>query len=357
MFDKYHLTTIETIKKLFSEKFRNEKCVFELFIRSDGTYYVSKGYPNRVRKKIFEVIEFYGRKDLGINKISVANTELNSNFLMVKKFFPLVQIVGSIEAIILESALINLTQMELIYATRIKKIKEISKKYGIPVVDFGLRRAPSIESANLFSEIMIEHGLKTSNMNMYLKYPEMVIGTLPHAFVQLNAKDENYEIHLWKELILKGITNVILPDTYNASTVIKSLALMFKTEQLIFRIDSDHENLIKLIVELNKIFKSKHKVIVSGDMTPDKIENLIEKFGREIFHSFAVGTQVVNNIKPLSIVFKLVQVGDRKIEKRAKGKEQIPGAKYVLLNATTLEYELKEGLSPSRDTYVMEKLF
>jgi len=165
MFDKYHLTTVEIIEKLFPEKLKNEKCVFELFIRDEGTYYVSKGYPERVRNRISEILEFYGKRDLKIERISIANSEIRSEFLIVKKFFPLVQIVGSIEAIILESGLINLTQMELIYATRIKAIKEIYEKYGIPIVDFGLRRAPSIESANLFSQIMIEHGLKTSNMS------------------------------------------------------------------------------------------------------------------------------------------------------------------------------------------------
>lgn len=345
MFDKYHLTTINAIND-----HDKHECVFQLFIRNIETYYLPPDYGVKTQDLIQQVYEFYlthfGSNDINfIKDIKIANIEVK-DIIPVTQHYPIVEIVTQgLKGLIFESALINRTQLDLIYTTRLYKIKQLCDEIGIDVVaDFALRRAPSIEAANRFSEIAMQLGYKSSNMNLFTKYPTEIIGTYPHAFVQymtvkqLHHMTETYEFSLiseeqmmWSELIWKDPKTVVLPDTYDWREVL--LYLLQNHSEFRVRVDSDHEEMLKFLINKSKEHKCKVGVIVSGDMNEDRIKEM--KSLLSVKHPYfkvvglAVGTQVANNIKPLSIVYKLVSVDSKPVVKKASGKSQIPGRKHA----------------------------
>jgi nicotinic acid phosphoribosyltransferase len=366
MYDKYHLTTIETLKKLSNDSYR---CVFELFFRKPGPendpneeFYLTKEFANRVRRVIKRVGEFYG-KPIPVESIKVAGLP-DKDIIEISPRFPIVQIVGGPEAILYESALINHVQQELIYTTRLVRVKKLCEKLGIKgIADFGLRRAPSIEAANLFSEIAIELGMKTSNMNLCNEYPEKVVGTLPHAFVQMvtyGVPEQEYK--MWLKLLElhkvdSSIPDTILPDTYDFE---KTLGNIFKhinkTQPLKIRIDSgDFIERLKTIQKLVDTFQYKGNltVILSGDINESSLDSLHRRGLKGLVRQFpvkldvlvAIGTQVVHNIKPLSITYKLVEVNGRPVTKTgAKGKSYVAGPTHVLKIENG--YLLNNGMLP-----------
>jgi len=363
MFDKYHLTTIETLRQLDAE---NSNVVFELFYRDNKTFYITKNFPDRVQKVIEKVTDFSGMKNLRINDIKIANSQLRKDTLKVEKRFPLVQISSQgLDAIIYESALLNHIQLELIYTTRVLEVINVCKRYNITTIsDFGLRRAPGLYAADLFSEICIDLGLTTSNMNLYNRFPHKVVGTLPHAFVQYvtvtKAKTTNLdklireEISLWTYLLDKQLTKVILPDAYDFKTVVKEVIQRTKAKSFIIRIDSgDLVENTDYVVSVAKTFNKDVKVILSGDLCKEKLLEILPEFQQRnllnAIYSIAIGTQVVNNVKPLSIVYKIVQIDDIPVTKFASSKGYSPGCKKVVVSGDS--YELKNGKTNTIDTY------
>jgi len=354
--DFYHFTTT-VLSKQTDICFEGKK-IFALFIRNNETYFTP---PDIIR--YVDILEDAKQEGI-IDGYSVLGAKFNKGLLPVTKFIPIIYTwSNTLSAIQLESILINKIQLDLIYTTRLLRIKQIAEKYfpNAKLLDFGLRRAPSIEAANRFSEIAISLGYLTSNTNMPLGF---VRGTIPHAFIQSNADDVKSEIKFWKYMMLVKKVNLILPDTYDYSYLLKQLfsdenvRTFIKKYGLVIRVDTtNHLSTLQEIDNISTIYGISHKIsyIVSGDLQEDSIKTLAKKYeNREKIIGLAIGTQVVNNIKPLSIVYKLVQIGLREVSKNSPGKGQLEGYHIVEydetykpeLFVTSTIYEYDHGIYP-----------
>ena len=362
MYDKYHLTTLSTIKHFGIDS--GHTTVFELFFREPGpdnepiktAYIKPKVFNEIVRATIKQILDFHGDKNIRIKKIQVLGDDPNlPEIVNVEPRCPLVRVIGEgLDPIIFESALLNVVQREIIYQTRLleilkdREIMDVFKR----ISDFGFRRAPGIDSANRFAELAVKFGLTSSNMNLFNKYPDKVIGTLPHAFIQyvstIDADSTDIdrlirsEVHVWIQLLKEGLTNVILPDAHNFKKVVSSIVKSISTynsliKGFIVRIDSgDIIDNIRFVAQLSENYKLNIKCIISGDLNYRKLKryaSLIkkEKLDKYIYGA-AIGTQVVSNFKPLSIVYKLVQVDDKPITKFASSKGYDPGPQQVYVD-------------------------
>jgi len=332
--------------------FQNQyKTCFTLFIRK-GKYYTSPDFPTVIEETLNKY--FYDVNDKF--EIRILGKYKNKGLMEVKEFQPIIQVIGhGLEPIVLESLLLNVTQRELFYTTRLLEFKNVIKKYfpRAKVLEFGLRRAPDIKLAYRISEIAAKLGYLTSNMMLYDKYSEKITGTLPHAFIQYGLFSGEYEneVQLWKYLLENNLTDTILPDTIDTIVLLKKLLPVLdpnKIRGVKIRLDSgDHVELIKEIAKINTLIDVKY--ILSGDYDIDKVkyvgENLEEEYRNKVI-GIAGGTQIVNNTKPLSIVYKLTGIYKNgkwiPVKKLAPGKKQIEGVKYY----DYIENKLKPKLSP-----------
>jgi nicotinic acid phosphoribosyltransferase len=379
MIDKYHITSLLVAKELEKKNNMNSNyVVFELFFRDNKTYYIGDSFPDYVSKKIEETNEFVSKiagefkLHFDPSKIKIKILNKNKNRIVeVKRRYPLIRVESEgLEGIVYETPLLNFVQSYLIYFTRlyeIKKTVEELHKDNIPILaEFGMRRAPGMDSANLASRIAVELGMKTSNMNLYNEFKDSVIGTFPHAFVQYFTGNKESleekireEINLWTQIIDTGISNIILPDTNDFYNVIEGVFKKTKRKDIIVRIDSgDFLERTKYLADKAKQYNKEVKVILSGDLNKEKIIETYNRFKKEglekLIFSYAIGTQVVNNIKPLSIVYKVVEVNNNPVTKlSAKGKGYEPGRHIVVKEDN--DFYLAKGDTLDNDLLIEKK--
>ena len=342
--DFYHSFTTQLSKTIFNQQY---KICFTLFVRK-GEFYTSPDFP----KIIEDAINRYFPNIKNSFEIRILGKFKNKGLLKVIPFQPIIQVIGyGLEPIKLESLLLNVVQRELFYTTRLISFKNTVEQHfpNAKVLEFGLRRAPDLELAKRISEIAVKLGYLTSNLMLVNVYSDKITGTVPHAFIQYAIFSGEYinEVKFWKYILENNYTDTILPDTINTLKLLKELLPNLGVDKVKIRLDSgDHVELIK---EIEKIPGPERFYILSGDYNEDKVkyvgENLPENLRKKVI-GIAGGTQIVNNTKPLSIVYKLTAIEkDNRwipVKKLAPGKKQIEGIKYY----DYIENKVKDGFSP-----------
>lgn len=205
------------------------------------------------------------------------------------------------------------------------------------LLEAAFRRAPSLKTANLASEIALANGWNsTSNVSVTLNDSvplDKVGGTMAHSWV-MSFKDEESAFKAWDK-IFPG--TAILIDTYDvekAAYIVKKLIDAGEiTPPKEVRIDSDP--LDEYIPLVNSILGDSISVYVSGDITVDKLQHF--EFMNLPYSKAMIGTKYVYGsmiVEKLNcgFVYKVVQfennVGDIiKPQKKATGKFNYSGLK------------------------------
>lgn len=216
----------------------------------------------------------------------------------------------------------------------IDKARAYRKATTKHLIEAGLRRAPSFDSACLASKIALEHGWNgTSNTGVIEEHgidPKFVNGTMAHSFV-MSQSCELIAFDLWNKIFPYS---TFLIDTYNP---INAAALITQTgiRPKFVRIDSEplEEYCFGVRRLLDLAGWKDVGIIISGDLT---VERLIEFEEKKIpFDKCLVGTKYVNIYPHLNpgFVYKLVQIEDnyglRYPEKKSIGKINYSGLKYI----------------------------
>ena len=223
--DFYELTMAQTF---FMSGKKDEEVYFDLFFRKNpfnGGYTISNGLD-----EIIEYVKNFKFAEDDIEFLRSLNV-FNEDFLEYLKnltftgdiyavpngtpVFPnepvLVVKAKKIEAQMIESALLNCFNHGSLVTTAAKRITNEAK--GIPVMEFGLRRAPGLDSAIKASKFGYIGGcVGTSNVAAGKKYGVPLLGTMAHSLV--TEADNEYEAFL---NYAKANPNncVFLVDTYN----------------------------------------------------------------------------------------------------------------------------------------------
>ncbi|MBU2567146.1 MAG: nicotinate phosphoribosyltransferase [Elusimicrobia bacterium] len=255
---------------------------------------------------------------------------------------PLVRVhSGIIEAQLLESILLNITNYQTLVATKTARIREAAK--GRRIIEFGLRRAQGPDGAMSASRAAFIGGAEaTSNVMAAKTFNIPPKGTMAHSWV-MSFESESDAFENFARLYPEN--TILLVDTY--STLKSGIPAAIKVFRKLkhrgiknFGIRLDSGDLEYISKQARAMLDSANlreaKIVVSNELDEYTIEQLINK--KSPIDSFGVGTNLVTakGDSALTGVYKLVA---RKPGKRFvpcikvsdnPGKTTNPGVKNVL---------------------------
>jgi nicotinate phosphoribosyltransferase len=254
-------------------------------------------------------------------------TVLFANEPMVRVTAPIMQ------AQLVETRLINLLHYQTLVATKAARCVLAAQR--VPVVDFGLRRAPGAEAGMLAARAAWIAGFDaSSNMLAGMRFGIPLAGTMAHAYVQA---------HEAEALAFESFAHanpahaVLLIDTYDteqgahrAVAVAQTLA-RHGIELQGVRIDSG--DLAPMTRRVRKILNdaglSQVRILVSGNLDEWQIAAL--NAVRAPIDVYCVGTALTTSLDApaLDCACKLVEYAGRPRDKRSIGKQTLPGCKQV----------------------------
>ena len=329
--DLYELTMAQTY---YLEGKKDEIMYFDIFFRNNpfnGGYTVSGGI-----EEIVDYIKNFHFEEEDIEYLRSTN-KFHDDFLEYLKnlrfngdiyaipngtmIFPNEPIVtvrsDSITAQLIETAILACFNHAALVATAAKRITKEAK--GIPVMEFGARRARGIDSAIEASKYSFVGGcMGTSNVYAAKKYNIPALGTMAHSLVT-EAEDE-YDAFLG---YAKANPNncLFLVDTYDTlrsgvPTAIKVADDYLKPNNLPFKgIRIDSGDLAYLSKEARKqLDKAGYKdatICLSNGLDEYTVRDLLEQ-GASV-DSFGIGDNIAASKERVGGVYKLVAIEENKV--------------------------------------------
>ena len=325
--DFYQLTMSNAY---FKEDLNKEKLIFDVFFRknpSDGGYTVVCGIDQVV--DYIQKLEF---TESDIEYLSSMKTfdqgflDYLRNFKFTGEIYaveegtimfpnePIIRVrANSIEAQIVETAILNIVNFESLIATKASRICQVAE--GDPVMEFGLRRAQGPDAGLYGARAAVIGGcVGTSNVLAGKMYDIPIMGTHSHSWVQrfdseleaFRAYAKNYPD---KTMLLLDTYNTLKSGLPNAITVFKELRGEGHEAQGV-RLDSgDLEYLSKRVREkLDENGFENVKITASNDLDEYSIMDLKQQ--KAMIDVWGVGTKLITSSSHPSLggVYKLSAV-------------------------------------------------
>lgn len=337
MTDFYELTMAQTY---FNEGKKDEIVYFDIFFRKnpfEGGYTISGGIEETIN--YIKNFKFDEKEIEYLRGLNTFNEDF-LNYLKGLKFkgdiyaiedgtvvFPnepvLTVKADVVTAQLLETALLANFNHGALVTTAAKRI--VNEAKGIPVMEFGARRARGIDSAIEASKHAFVGGCAgTSNTYAGMKYDIPVLGTMAHSLV--TESEDEYEAFM-KYAKSNPYNCLFLVDTYDtlrsgipnairvANDYLKPNGLPFKG----IRIDSG--DLAYLSKEARKMLDEagypEAKICLSNGLTAETIYSLLQQGA--VIDSLGVGDNIAAANERVGGVYKLVAVEqDGKADPRIK---------------------------------------
>lgn len=256
---------------------------------------------------------------------------------------PVIQVEAPIiEAQILETYLLSITNIESLVATKAARVVKAACSDGIQrgVVDFGSRRAHGPQAGVLAARAAYVGGcLGTSNVHAGKTFGIPLYGTVAHSWVEAFDSEEDAFAGYHKTF---PENTILLVDTYDTIRAVEKMVKM-KLKNDIRGVRLDSGNLKILSKRVRKILDDaglkQARIIASGNLNEYKISGLVK--GNAPIDVFGVGTDMVTSrdYPALDLTYKLVQTGARKSDIKFKAKyspkkRTVPGRKQVFRKYT-----------------------
>lgn len=247
---------------------------------------------------------------------------------------PIVEVQAPIiEAQLAETVILNAIHFPTLVAT--KAARCVAAAPGAVLIDFGLRRTPSIDAGLAVARAAYLAGFaSTSNVLAGYRYGIPVAGTVAHSFIE-TFPSETEAFRAFGETFPGPVT--LLIDTYDtergahhAVQVAQELRARGKRVQAV-RIDSG--DLAELSKRVRAILDAAGlhdvRIIASGGLDEYELAALA-RAGAPI-NAYGVGTKLGTSADApaLDMAYKLVQYGDIPCLKLSEGKETLVGPKQV----------------------------
>ncbi|WP_147804325.1 nicotinate phosphoribosyltransferase [Alkalicoccus halolimnae] len=359
--DLYQLTMMQTYVQ---KGLQDQKVVFDMFFRSlpfGNGYAVYAGLEQIIdylTELAFSEEDIAYLESLGFKK---KFTELLRNFRFTGDVYsmregeiifpnaPVLTVEARIvEALLIETALLNIFNHQTLIATKASRIKQITGKKT--TVDFGARRGHGPQASLYGARAACIGGMDgTSLVKAGNKFKLPVFGTMSHAFVQSFEKEEQAFMAYAEE---NEGNVVLLVDTYNTlrsgvPNAVKTAEKLKERGKTVDGIRLDSGDMAYLSKEARKMLDRSGfpdiKIAASGDLDEYIIAEL-ENQGAAI-DMYAVGTKLITAFDQPSLggVYKLVEVeAQGKRNPRIKLSDNIekiitPGRKkpYRIINSRT----------------------
>lgn len=244
---------------------------------------------------------------------------------------PLVRVTAPIgEAQLVETALLAIVGFQTTIASKAVRIVEAAR--GLPVIEFGMRRAHGLEAGLYAARAAYLAGcLGTANVEAGFRFGIPVFGTMAHSWVMAHAD----ELEAFRRFAaVYGDRAILLIDTYDPVAAARKIVAS-GLEPAAVRLDSGDVTAVsrKVRAILDRAGLKDTGIFVSGDLDEHRIARLLR--ARAPVSAFGVGTALSTSkdAPALGAVYKLVEIerdGARlPAVKLSAGKPSWPGSKQV----------------------------
>lgn len=244
---------------------------------------------------------------------------------------PLIQVIAPLpEAQIVETAMIN----QIAYPTLVasKAARAVEAAAGLPVIEFGGRRAHGSEAAIEASRASYIAGFEaTSSVEAGRRYGIPTTGTMAHSFVLA----EGDEAAAFDAFVSRYPATTLLVDTFDTSDGVTNAIRTAKKHGPgsvgAIRLDSGnlHDESWQARIRLDTAGMSDVRIVASGGLDEYQIADLVGS--NAPIDVFACGTSIVAppDAATLDSAYKVVEYDGRPVAKRSPGKPSIGHRKQV----------------------------
>lgn len=340
--DKYELTMLAAALRDGSA---HRHCTFEVFARRlpEGRRYgVVAG-----TERFLEALEDFTFDDDALASVSGFLDPATLEFLASYRFAgdvdgyaegelyfpesPVLSVHGSFaECVILETLVLSILNHDSAVASAAARM--VSAAEGRPLIEMGSRRTHEQAAIAAARAAWIAGFAGTSNLAAQRAHGVPALGTSAHAFTLLHTTDAGPDERsaFAAQVDALGVDTTLLVDTYDITAGVANAIAVAGPELGAVRIDSGDLGVLVRQVrdQLDALGATGTKIVVSSDLD----EFAIAALRAEPVDSYGVGTSLVtgSGAPTAGMVYKLVEVDGRPVQKRSAHKESHGGRKAAL---------------------------
>jgi nicotinate phosphoribosyltransferase len=239
---------------------------------------------------------------------------------------PILAVTGTFaDAVVLETLALSILNHDSAVASAAARM--VTAANGRRMIEMGSRRAHEQAAVAAARAAYLAGFSATSNLEAGRRYGIPTAGTSAHAFTLLHDS----ELDAFRaQVAAVGPQTTLLVDTYDITAGIRNAIEAAGPELGAVRIDSGDLGVLARHAreQLDGLGARNTKIVVSGDLD----EHAIAGLRAEPVDAYGVGTSVVtgSGAPTASMVYKLVEVDGRPVEKRSEHKASRGGRKAAL---------------------------
>jgi len=247
---------------------------------------------------------------------------------------PVLSVTGTFgECVLLETLALSMFNHDTAIASAAARM--VSAGGGRPLIDMGSRRTHEEAAVAAARAAYIAGFSATSNIAAKRRYDIPALGTSAHAFTMLHTGDgattDDWEQSAFRaQVAALGVSTTLLVDTYDVQRGVANAIAAAGTDLGSVRIDSGDLGVLarQVRVQLDTLGANRTRIVVSGDLDEYSIASL----RAEPVDTYGVGTSLVtgSGAPTASMVYKLVEVDGRPVQKRSLRKESHGGRKAAI---------------------------
>jgi nicotinate phosphoribosyltransferase len=231
------------------------------------------------------------------------------------------------ECVILETLALSIFNHDTAIASAAARM--VSAAEGRTLIEMGSRRTHEYAAVSAARAAFLAGFTGSSNLEAQRRHGVPALGTSAHAFTLLHngAAGPDEKAAFRAQVDALGVGTTLLVDTYDITTGVANAVEVAGTDLGAVRIDSGDLGVLarQVRAQLDELGATKTRIVVSGDLDEFSIAGL----RAEPVDIYGVGTSVVtgSGAPTASMVYKLVEVDGRPVEKRSAHKESHGGRK------------------------------
>lgn len=246
---------------------------------------------------------------------------------------PILTVIGTFaDCVLLETLLLSIMNHDSAVMSAASRM--VTAAEGMPMIEMGSRRTSETSAVAAARAAYIAGFNATSNLQAGQLYQIPATGTSAHAYTLAYGPDGE-EQSFYDQMVALGTDTTILVDTYNIPEGIRRAVHAANTLGVSgpggIRIDSGdlHEETVNARALLDSLGAIDTKIVLSSDIDEYTISEMKER-GTPV-DAVGAGTRVVtgSGAPTAEMVYKLVQINDTPVSKRAEGKVSTGGIKVT----------------------------
>jgi nicotinate phosphoribosyltransferase len=253
------------------------------------------------------------------------------------------------ECVILETLALSIFNHDTAIASAAARM--VSAAEGRTLIEMGSRRTHEYAAVSAARAAYLAGFTGSSNLEAQRRHGVPALGTSAHAYTLLHTgpdgPDEKAAFRAQVEAL--GVGTTLLVDTYDITTGVANAVEVAGPELGAVRIDSGDLGVLtrQVRAQLDELGATNTRIVVSGDLDEFSIAGL----RAEPVDIYGVGTSVVtgSGAPTASMVYKLVEVDGRPVEKRSAHKESHGGRKKGLRLAKASGTIVEELVYPAAE--------